>query len=85
MATLAEVSDFLDRNTAVYDSWREAKAAADAAMPRRKHNRPYPQSSGYWWAQRGHVDSWIVCANSNLILLRNGDMFDHARQRVIGR
>ena len=37
--------------TAVFDSLAAAKSAADAAMPRRKHNRPHPVSSGYEWAR----------------------------------
>lgn len=34
-------------DTAVFTSYAAARAAADAAMPRRKHNRPYPVESGY--------------------------------------
>lgn len=36
---------------AVFATFAEARAAADAAMPRRKHHRPYPQSSGWHWAR----------------------------------
>ena len=36
---------------AVFTSRAEAQAAADAAMPRRKHNRPYAQASGWHWAR----------------------------------
>lgn len=38
-------------DTAVFTSYAAARAAADAAMPRRKHNRPYPLSSGWHWAR----------------------------------
>ena len=34
-------------DTAVFTSYADARAAADAAMPRRKHNRPHPVESGY--------------------------------------
>lgn len=40
-----------DLDTAVFDSRAAAQSAADAAMPRRKHNRPYPQESGWHWAR----------------------------------
>jgi hypothetical protein len=53
-------------------------------MPRRKHNRPYPVSSGYHWAQAGRPshDVFIVWVG-NALLLRDGSMYDHQRGRVI--
>lgn len=99
---------------AVFDSYVAAKAAADAAMPRRKRNRPYPQSSGWHWARsvkcpacgaepgidcegRLHVaredlarslphhitDRWIVLAPTNLVLQRDGTMYDFARKVTV--
>lgn len=44
-------SDELTAATAVFDTREAAQAAADAAMPRRKHNRPHPQPSGWHWAR----------------------------------
>ena len=38
-------------DVAVFSNIQRARAAADAAMPRRKHNRPYVQSSGWHWAR----------------------------------
>jgi hypothetical protein len=105
----------LNAATAVFDSRAAAQAAADAAMPRRIHDRPYAQSSGWHWARavacpdcgalagadcaerlhRGReiaaraagraADRWIVCARSNVILLRDGSMYDHARGVTIAR
>lgn len=106
--------------TAVFDSREAAQAAADAAMPRRKHGRPYAQGSGWHWARavpcpacdaaagvdcqpiEGRVwrglhserqtaaraagraaDRWIVCAPSNIVLLKDGTMYDHARKVTI--
>jgi hypothetical protein len=43
------IGDEMDE--AVFDSYPAAKAAADAAMPRRKHNRPRQVSSGWHWAR----------------------------------
>lgn len=77
-------SDDLDAAMAVFDSRAEAEQAADAAMPRRKHNRPYPQSSGYHSARAG-ADRWIVLAYPNVVLLRDGTMYDHVRGAAIGR
>lgn len=37
--------------TAVFESREAAQRAADGAMPRRKHNRPYAQQSGWHWAR----------------------------------
>ena len=99
--------------TAVFTSRAEAQAAADAAMPRRKHNRPYPVSSGWHWARsvpcpacgatadqdctlgrlhdaREHAaraagrsaDRWIVLVG-NVVLMRDGTMYDHQRQVTV--
>lgn len=70
---------------AVFHSRAEAQAAADRAMPRRRHNRPYPQSSGYHWDQAGRPahDVYIVCAYPNAVLLVDGTMYDHQRQATI--
>jgi hypothetical protein len=105
---------------AVFTSYADARAAADAAMPRRKRNRPYPQSSGWHWARsircpicdapidadcrpvEGErpitlhkmreetarnlgraADRWIVCAYPNLVMLRDGSMFDHQRKVTV--
>lgn len=78
--------DDLSAATATFDTLAAAREAANAAMPRRKHNRPYAQSSGYHWAQAGRPahDVYIVCAYPNAILLRDGTMYDYARQRTIG-
>ena len=78
-------SDQLNAAIATFDSRAEAQAAANAAMPRRKHNRPYAQSSGYHWAQAGRPahDVWIVCAPSNTVLLRDGTMYDYQRQVTV--
>lgn len=73
--------DELNDAMATFNSWREAKAAADAAMPRRKHNRPYPVGYGYLSARLGH-DVWIVHVG-NAVLLKDGTMYDHQRQRTI--
>ena len=101
-------------DAAVFTSYAAARAAADAAMPRRKHNRPYPQSSGYEWARsvpcptcgvseavdcadgRLHreredaaraigpaANRWIVMAPANLVMLRDGTMYDHARKVTV--
>lgn len=78
-------SDELAAATATFDTRAEAQAAADAAMPRRKHDRPYPQSSGYHWAQAGRPDHdvWIVYASPNMLLLRDGTMYDHQRKVTV--
>jgi hypothetical protein len=98
---------------AVFESYAAAKTAADAAMPRRKHHRPYPQSSGWHWARavacptcdapagadctgRLHTlreeaarqagrsaDRWIVMAYPNIVMLRDGSMYDYQRERTI--
>jgi hypothetical protein len=100
-------------DAAVFTSYAAARAAADAAMPRRKHNRPYPLSSGYDWGRavpcpecgaaegvdcegRYHkaredaarasgpaANRWIVMANSNIVMLRDGTMYDHARKVTV--
>lgn len=33
----------------------------------------------------GAADRWIVCAYPNIILLRDGSMYDHQRQRTVAR
>lgn len=76
-------ADDLDAATALFDSREEAQAAADAAMPRRKHDRPHPTRYGRASALAGR-DQWIVWVG-NVILLRDGSMYDHQRGRVIGR
>lgn len=75
-------SDELTAATATFDTRAAAQAAADAAMPRRKHNRPYPQGSGYHSVRAGH-DVWIVYASPNMLLLRDGTMYDHQRQTTV--
>jgi hypothetical protein len=100
-------------NEAVFTSFADARRAADAAMPRRRRNRPYPLASGWHWgravpcpecsaaegadcAGRYHraredaaraagrsADRWIVCAPSNLVLLADGTMYDHARKATV--
>lgn len=74
-------SDELDAATATFDTLAEARSAADAAMPRRKHNRPYPVRYGYASARAGR-DQWIVIVG-NTVLLRDGSMFDHMRQATV--
>ena len=78
-------SDDFNAAIATFDTRADAQIAADAAMPRRKHNRPYAQPSGYHWAQAGRPthDVYIVCAHPNTVLLRDGTMYDHARQTVV--
>ena len=71
----------LDGATATFDTRAEAQAAADAAMPRRKHHRPYAQSSGYHSARAGH-DVWIVWVG-NIVLLRDGTMYDYQREVTV--
>jgi hypothetical protein len=74
-------SDELNAAIATFDTYAAALVAARAAMPRRKHNRPYPGGSGYHSARAGH-DVWIVWTG-NAILLRDGTMYDHQRQTTI--
>ena len=74
-------SDELTARTATFGSFAEAKAAADRAMPRRLHNRPHPNGSGYHSARAGH-DVWIVYVG-NAILLTDGTMYDYQLQRTI--
>ena len=74
-------SDELNAAIATFDTRAEAQAAANAAMPRRKHNRPYPNGSGYHSARAGH-DVWIVYVG-NAVLLRDGTMYNHQRQTAI--
>lgn len=74
-------SDELTDRIATFDSRADAQAAADAAMPRRKHNRPHPNGSGYHSARAGH-NVWIVYVG-NAVLLRDGTMYDHQRQTAI--
>jgi hypothetical protein len=71
-------------NVATFDSWAEAKRAADAAMPRRKHNRPYPLASGYEWARAGRPrhDVFIVLTG-NIVLMSDGSMFDYQRRVTV--
>lgn len=74
-------SEELNARTATFDTRAEAKTAADRAMPRRTHNRPYPIASGYLSARVGH-DVWIVLVG-NAVLLTDGTMYDHQQQRTI--
>lgn len=74
-------SDELNAAIATFDTRAEAMAAANAAMPRRTHNRPYPHGSGYHSARAGH-DVWIVYVG-NVVLLRDGRMYDFQRQVAI--
>lgn len=78
-------SDELNAAIATFDTRAEAQAAADAAMPRRRHNRPHPQASGYHWAQAGRPphDVYIVEAYANIVLLRDGSMYDFARKVTV--
>ena len=70
---------------ATFATWREAQAAAEALMPRRKHNRPYPQRSGYHSARAPHgADRWIVMVG-NAVLMESGGMFDYQQNRFITR
>jgi hypothetical protein len=62
-----------DGVTAVFTDYASARAAADAALPRRKHRRPYVQPSGYHWRLLGR-DAWIVLAEPNLVLRCDGTM-----------
>ena len=73
--------DELDAAMAAFPTYAEARKAADAAMPRRRHNRPSPVRYGRASAAAGH-DVWIVTVG-NAVLLKNGRMFDHQRQRAI--
>lgn len=68
-------SDELAEATDRFATRAEAKVAADAAMPRRKHNRPYPAFSGAW-------NAWIVWVG-NAVLLRDGSMYDYQRHTTI--
>lgn len=74
-------SDELTAATATFDSRAAAQTAADGALPRRKHNRPYPVGSGYHSARAGHA-VWIVWVG-NAVLLRDGSMYDHQRQATV--
>jgi hypothetical protein len=60
---------------ATFPTRAEAMAAAARAMPRRKHNRPYPAFSG-------HENAWIVWVG-NVVLLTDGTMYDHQRRAVV--
>jgi hypothetical protein len=73
--------DELDAAIATFDTYAAAREAANAAMPRRKHNRPYPNGSGYHSARAGH-DVWIVWTG-NVVLLRDGSMYDYQRRVTI--
>ncbi len=53
-----------------------AATAASAAMPRRKHNRPYAQYGGW-------LDLWIVYAPANLYMKKDGTMYDHQRKVAV--
>jgi hypothetical protein len=67
------------RDTGDYQTFEYREDAARAAavlMPRRKHNRPYPQYAGW-------LDLWIVCANPNAYLRADGTMYDHQRRATI--
>lgn len=75
-------SDEFNADIAQFTSRADAQAAADAAMPRRKHGRPYAQSSGYHSARAGH-DVWIVLAPSNTALMKDGSMYDCQRRVTI--
>lgn len=74
-------ADDLNAAIATFSSRAEAQAAADAAMPRRKHNRPYPVASGYHSAREGGA-RWIVYVG-NVVLLRDGSMYDHQRGAMV--
>jgi hypothetical protein len=68
----------LEARTALFDTYADARKAADTLLPRRKHNRPYPVRYGKASARAGR-DQWIVMVG-NIILLNNGFLFDHQRQ-----
>lgn len=74
-------SEELNQRIATFDTRSEAQAAADAAMPRRKHNRPWPNLYGYASARAGR-DQWIVYVG-NVILLDDGTMYDHQRKVTV--
>lgn len=71
----------LDAVLATFDTYAEARDAAAAAMPRRKHRRPYPASSGYHSTRAGRP-VWIVWTG-NTVLLRDGSMYDYQLGRTI--
>ena len=71
----------LDAAVATFDTYDDARAAANAAMPRRKHNRPTPVRSGYYSARAGR-QVWIVWTG-NVVLLRDGTMYDHQRRVTV--
>lgn len=75
-------SDELEAAIATFDSWAEARDAANAVMPRRKHNRPYPIRYGRASALAGR-DQWIVHTAGNVVLLRDGTMYDFQRQVTV--
>lgn len=75
-------SDELSARTATFATRAEALAAADAVMPRRKHNRPYPVRSGYYSSRAG-VDRWIVWVGNVVLLLDDGTMYDHQRKVTV--
>lgn len=66
---------------ATFDSREAAQAAADAAMPRRKHDRPQPAESGYHSAREGGR-RWIVWVG-NITLMRDGSMYDYQRKVTV--
>ena len=68
-------SDELAAAVARFPTRAEAAIAADSAMPRRKHDRPYPAFSGAY-------DAWIVWVG-NIVLLRDGTMYDYQRGRAV--
>lgn len=51
----------LNAAAAVFTTRAEAQAAADAAMPRRKHGRPYAQGSGWHWGTRRSLPGMRRC------------------------
>lgn len=74
-------SDEPNAAIATFDSYAEAQTAADAAMPRRKYNRPYPQRSGFHSIRAGH-DVWLVWVG-NAVLMQDGTMYDHQRRATV--
>ncbi len=63
-------------NQARFNTNEEARAAADKAMPRRKHRRPYPTFSGA-------LNCWTVYAPNNTVLLNTGEMFNYVTGKII--
>ncbi len=74
-------SEEFNAKTAKFTSLHDAQAAANAAMPRRKHNRPSAHGSGYDSARAGH-DIWHVSVG-NAYLMNDGTMYDFVREATI--